>query len=148
MGTGRETLGWVSRAALGLGGGPSDRRPESLLWGLALQTSAHWLGSKVGPLPHCLPSHLQGTGLLCLGEVWAEPDGVCVCVCVCARARTRVPACVNMRGGVGGHWHADEACVVSFLIFGLLLVFSVAPGWTCGLLTWLCLGTSNPLKKN
>ena len=73
---------------------------------------------------------------------------VCVCVCVCARARTRVPACVNMRGGVGGHWHADEACVVSFLIFGLLLVFSVAPGWTCGLLTWLCLGTSNPLKKN
>ena len=102
-GPGRETLGWVSRAALGLGGGPSDRRPENLLWGLALQTSAHWLGSMVGPLPHCLPSHLQGTGLLRLGEVWAEPDGVWVCGCACARAR--VPACVSMRGGVGaGRW--------------------------------------------
>ena len=135
-GPGRETLGWVSRAALGLGGGPSDRRPENLLWGLALQTSAHWLGSMVGPLPHCLPSHLQGTGLLRLGEVWAEPDGVCGCV----RAR----ACMCEHERWGGRWQVGDAWVISFLIFGLLFVFSVAPGWTCALLTWLFLGTSNP----
>ena len=62
------------------------------------------------------------------------------CVCVCVRAR----ACVCEHERWGGRWQVGDAWVISFLIFGLLLVFSVAPGWACALLTWLFLGTSNP----
>ena len=93
-------------------------------------------GAWLGPSPIvCLPiSRVLGF------SAWEKcgPNQMgCVCVCVCVR--TRACACVCEYERWGGRWQA-----VSFLIFGLLFVFSVAPGWTCGLLTWLCLGTSNP----